>query len=94
MRSDRIRSAVVLVSACAVLCAGVLLDAARRRHAVREATARAVVAVVGLPDLALSSTARWLRHPSQVEPWAAVSDLPASLDTEPAGAVIGPPRGR
>lgn len=92
MHSDRIRLAGLLVVLCVAVSASVLADAARRRHAMPRGAARAVVLVSGLPDLALSSTARWLRHPSQVEPWAAVADLPASLDTEPAGMVIGPPR--
>lgn len=92
MRSERIRQAAVLVLVCVAVSTSVLVDAARRRHGVSRRSAQAVVRVTGLPDLALSSTARWLRHPSQVEPWAAVADLPASLDTEPAGVVIGPPR--
>jgi hypothetical protein len=72
----------------------VAIDAGRRREA-RDAISprmNAIVALTGTSDLALNSTARWLRHPSQAEPGAAFSDLPASLDVEPAGAWIGPPR--
>lgn len=79
---------------CALALAGVLADASRRR-ALRGSTAeqqRAVVDVAGVADLALSSSARWLRHPSQAEAGAAISDLPSSLDVDPAGALIGPPR--
>ncbi|MFK7985657.1 MAG: hypothetical protein AB8I08_06465 [Sandaracinaceae bacterium] len=78
-----------------VLCvAGVLGDAALRRaeRDEQDAIHAAVVDTIGLPDLALSSSARWLRHPSQAEAGAAMSDLPASLDVDPAGALIGPPR--
>lgn len=72
--------------------AGVLVHAREHRRLARDTReARGVVRVVGAADLALSTNARWLRHPSSVETWAAVSDLPASLDTEPAGGVIGPP---
>lgn len=52
---------------------------------------RALVRGLGFADLALSSSARWLRHPSQVEPTAPFADLPASWDPDPAGALIGPP---
>lgn len=80
--------------AAAVALSAVVLDAARLRAA-READSprhEAVVMLVGTSDLALSSSARWLRHPSQAEPGAAFSDAPASLDVDPAGAWIGPPR--
>ena len=92
--SRRLRALLAAASACALVLAGVLLDAGRRREA-RAADAarhRALVDVVGLGDLALSSSARWLRHPSQTEPGAATSDAPSSLDVDPAGAIIGPPR--
>ena len=74
--------------------AAVLVDADWRRseRASHTAQARAIVRLTGLPDLALSSSARWLRHPGQAEPGAPFSDLPASLDVEPAGALLGPPR--
>lgn len=51
-----------------------------------------VVRLTGLPELALSSGARWLRHPSQVEPAAALSDAPGALDVDPAGVGTTPPR--
>jgi hypothetical protein len=88
------KRALVLVVAFVALDAWVLVDAAARRsaHPGRSST-HAVVRLVGTADLVLSTNARWLRHPSQVEPWAAVMDQPASLDTEPAGMVIGPPVG-
>lgn len=91
-RSPRIRFALGLVAVCVGVCAAVLVDASRRRSSLDPRGAADVVRISGLPDLALSSGARWLRTPSQVEPWAAVADVPASLDTEPAGAVVGPPR--
>jgi len=71
-----------------------VLHGAHRRGALpgRREVARAAVLWIGVPDLALSSSSRWLRHPSQVEPAAPFSDLPAALDVDPAGAVVGPPR--
>ena len=92
--STRRRSVLLaLVLAAFGLC-GIFVDAARRRALRDESSAQnaAVVDVTGLADLALSSSARWLRHPSQTEAGAAMSDLPSSLDVDPAGALIGPPR--
>lgn len=51
-----------------------------------------LVRLVGVADLAVSSSSRWLRHPSSSEPGAAFSDAPAMLDTDPAGAAIAVPR--
>lgn len=44
------------------------------------------------PDLAIASGARHLRFLSLEEPAAAFADNPASLDTDPAGGSIAPPR--
>jgi hypothetical protein len=88
----RLRAFALSTVALAVAFAAMLLDADRRRDARDAARHDAVVTLAGTGDLALSSSARWLRHPSQAEPGAAFSDLPASLDVDPAGAWIGPPR--
>lgn len=89
----RLRALAIALGLCGLLVAGVLVDAARRRAARdAEPSHRALVEVIGLADLALSSSARWLRHPSQAEPGAATADLPSGLDVDPAGALIGPPR--
>ncbi|MCB9600135.1 MAG: hypothetical protein H6721_01895 [Sandaracinus sp.] len=85
-RTRRLLAAVALL---ALATAGVLAHALTR-HANLDAR-RAAVRFVGFADLALSSSARWIRHPSQVEPGAPFQDGPASLDTDPAGAVVGPP---
>lgn len=92
--TPRLRIAAGVGLALIVALVGVLGDAARRRAARDrdDAVHAAVVETLGLPDLALSSSARWLRHPSQAEAGAAMSDLPSSLDVDPAGALIGPPR--
>ncbi len=70
----------------------VAVDAARRRGARDTVRQEAVVVLVGMSDLALSSSVRWLRHPSQSEPGAPFSDVPASVDVDPAGGWIAPPR--
>jgi hypothetical protein len=90
----RLRALSLAAVIAIVALAAVTIDAAHRRS-MRDALStrmNAIVALTGTSDLALSSSARWLRHPSQAEPGAAFSDLPASLDVEPAGAWIGPPR--
>lgn len=66
------------------------LRAAHRRDPDRPPSAT-VAQVTGLADLALNSSARWLRHPSQAEPGAPFSDVPGGLDVDPAGALLGPP---
>ena len=88
-------TALALVSVvCALGLLAVAGDArARRDEGASGRTARSALArALGLPDLALSSDARWLRHPSQAEPAAAISDAPGALDVDPAGAWLGPPR--
>jgi len=71
----------------------ITVDAAVRRSARRRSVGlrRAAVRLVGA-DLALSSSSRWLRHPSTSEPGAPFADAPAILDTDPGGGMIGPPR--
>jgi hypothetical protein len=85
---------VVVLGVVATLLAAVALDADRRRGSDAPGRARrgALVRATGLADLALSSDARWLRHPSHTEPGAALSDAPGALDVDPAGAWISPPR--
>ena len=94
LAAQRTALALALGAVLGLALVGVTLDASRRRHgdhAARDARAR-LAASTGLPDLALSSGARWLRHPSQAEPAAAISDAPGALDVDPAGGWIGPPR--
>lgn len=94
MSGMRLRALAAGMLGIALLLAGVLWDASRRRDAAAPAGAlRAELArATGLADLALSSNARWMRHPSQVEPAAAIADAPGALDADPAGAWIAPPR--
>ena len=81
---------LVLVLAVGLWWVGV--DAAERRvdRAARQGEREATVRLLGTADLFLSSSSRWIRHPSLSEPGAAFHELPAGLDVDPAGGVIGP----
>lgn len=85
------RSTIALLVCAALALGALLLDAARLRR-VRDGDAVAATRLLGLSDLALSSSARWLRHPTQAEPAAANADQPFPFDVEPAGGVLPPPR--
>jgi len=78
------------------LLAAMLAHANAQRAAARlpgaERERGALVRLAGVPELAVSSSSRWLRHPSLSEPGAPFADAPAMLDTDPAGAAIAPPR--
>ena len=67
-------------------------DAEERRtiRATRQGEREATVRLLGTADLFLSSSSRWIRHPSLSEPGAAFQERPAGLDLDPAGGVIGP----
>lgn len=89
----RLRWLVLAVAGALLALGAQVLHATteRRDDATTVATRRVVVRALGTADLALSSTSRWLRHPSQTEPAAAVADLPGAFDTDPAGSALGPP---
>ena len=89
----RLRRTAAALLAVGLVLAGVAIDAGMRsaRYASETSSRRATVKALGFADFALSSSARWLRHPSQVERMAPFQDLPASFDVDPAGALQGPP---
>lgn len=91
-RRRRVMGIALVIGAITTVLA-IHLDAARRRSddGARHEGRRALVRMLGLADLALSSSARWLRHPSQAEPGAAFADAPASFDADPGSALLGPP---
>ncbi len=64
-------------------------DAERRTAEL--ADTRALVAKLGLTDLALWTEARYTRHPSQADRFAAFQDFPAAIEHFPAGSIIAPP---
>lgn len=90
----RVRHAAITLVISVLIAVGLIADAQLRsgRHASETSARRAAVKTLGFADFALSSSARWLRHPSQVEPMAPFQDLPASFDVDPAGALQGPPQ--
>lgn len=47
-----------------------------------------------LTDLALWTEARYTRHPSQADSFAAFQDHPAAFDHFPAGSIVAPTRPR
>ena len=67
-------------------------DASRRRDTreARQHGREASVRLLGTAALFLSSSSRWIRHPALSEPGAAFQEMPAGLDVDPAGGVIGP----
>lgn len=90
------RVARLLLSAAlfALIGAGLVVDASSRRTTwtLSRPARLARVRELGFADLALSSSSRWLRHPSLVERAAAVADTPDSLDTDPAVGLLPPER--
>jgi hypothetical protein len=52
---------------------------------------RAIVRVLTLTDLCLSTEARYTRHPSLADRHTPFQDHPLSLDHFPSGAVMAPP---
>ena len=87
------RSALALVVVMALALAGVWTHAGllRARSERGLAVCAAIVTATGSADLALSSGARWLRHPTSAEPAAGCAG-PTCLDTDPAGLALPPPR--
>lgn len=74
----------------ALLAGYPLVDAGRRE--VRLALESRLVAELGLTDLCLSTEARYTRHLSQADHFAAFQDYPRSLEHFPSGALLPPPR--
>jgi len=61
-----------------------------RPHSETAAGKRQLVATLGLTDLALFSEARYTRHPSQADLFAAFQDFPAAFEHFPSGSLISP----
>lgn len=55
---------------------------------------RTLVRKLELTDLALFTEARYTRHPSQADRFAAFQDHPMALDHFPSGGMIPPPERR
>jgi hypothetical protein len=89
----RVRGALALAAVLFAALAGLALDAGARRERGRPAhrVRSALVVATASADLALSSGARWLRHPIAAEP-AAGCVGPTCLDVDPAGLALPPAR--
>lgn len=51
---------------------------------------RRIVRDLMLTDLSIWTEARYTRHPSQADLFAAFQDFPSAIDHFPAGSIIGP----
>lgn len=60
-------------------------------HQPRLLATQALVARLGLTDLALFTEARYTRHPSQADFHAAAQDHPGAFDHFPTGSLLPPP---
>ena len=89
-RRARVLAAAALLPVLGLLGVWIDVDGRRSSAYAARADSRDAVRLIGFPDLALSSSARWLRTPSQAERTAPLTDAPISFDTDPAGGVIGP----
>lgn len=83
--------------AITALALGALGVASAHRSALVRERARdrtVIIAAASLVggELALNAGARWLRHPTRVEPWAYGHDGPGVVDADPAGAFATPVR--
>ncbi|MFA5626468.1 MAG: hypothetical protein WCX90_07160 [Thiohalomonadaceae bacterium] len=68
-----------------------LLDAHWRAQTLQAGTGAALVAELGLTDLALFTEARYTRHLSQADRHSAFQDHPLALDHFPSGSLVPPP---
>lgn len=67
-------------------------SARRAQHSSTSIPARRALArQLALTDLAIWTEARYTRHPSQADGFAAFQDFPSSLEHFPAGSIVGPP---
>ena len=71
---------------------GLAARSARARRALEQPAIAGAARLLPGPDLALSGGARHLRFLSLEEPGAAFDDMPASLDSDPGGGAVAPPR--
>lgn len=84
----------LLVLACALGgFALTFIDAARLRAENTDSSTAALVAQLGLTDLALFTEARYTRHPTQADLQSAFQDHPGALEHFPTGSLVPPPLG-
>lgn len=89
----RARSYLLLTALLVILLLALLGRGELRARAFAESGAPALARLagqLGLTDLALWTEARYTRHPSQADLFAAFQDAPGSFDHFPAGSIIAP----
>lgn len=87
-------AAALLILWLTLLSAGMALlirDSQTSNPLPQLADKQALVARLGLTDLALFTEARYTRHPSQTDLHSAFQDHPAALEHFPSGALLPPP---
>ena len=90
-RSDAF-AALVLALAVLLLAAAVHARAERRARDPELEGMAALVRRLDLTDLCLFTEARYTRHPSQADRFAAFQDHPVALEHFPSGSLVPPPR--
>lgn len=87
--------ALIVLALAAAGFALTCVDAARLRAASTASVAAtaALVAQLGLTDLALFTEARYTRHPTQADLQSAFQDHPGALEHFPTGSLVPPPIG-
>ncbi len=91
IRSSSLVLSVIAVLVCAVLGIFALSGPLTAAHQPRLDANRALVAHLGLTDLALFTEARYTRHPSQADLHSALQDHPGAFDHFPSGSLMAPP---
>ena len=90
----RARLYLVLTGLLLATLSGLLLRGEYRSRQFATVTAPALArlgASLGLTDLAIWTEARYTRHLSQADRFAAFQDLPGAFDHFPAGSIVAPP---
>jgi len=81
-------SLLLMVAGCTVL--GTAVAGKRDRYVAGWTAAESVVLVFGLSDLAVSTEARYTRHPAVSDPLVPFMDQPAGLEHFPSGSFFVP----
>ena len=90
----RARTFLVLTGLLLLVLGGLLASGEVRSRRFDRDSAPALkrlATTLGLTDLAIWTEARYTRHPSQADRFAAFQDLPGGFDHFPAGSIVAPP---
>lgn len=84
--------ALALIATGAISFALMIIHAQFSGRSSQLAEHAALVAELGLTDLALFTEARYTRHPSQADLFTPFQDHPLSFDHFPSGSLVSPQR--